>query len=328
MTSTVRCNAPIRWAVCAVASTLAGCQAGVAPGGPSCELSYVTTLPLQRGFDQFFTTIGINGHDVRMLLDTGSFENVLTAGTAARLGLRPDLDHSGAIVGIGGEEATASVLANDVQLGRMRGKQLRFATVRSMPILQGLRPDGILGMNFLADFDMDIDLPGRDISLFRATKACNRAAVTLSGDLYTTPLINSGREFSPAIDVTIGGATLRAVIDSGAQRSVIFSDAAESAGIARQAGPRAPTHVSRGFGSSLSYSFSYVLPEMQVGTAEISNLKFEVLDHSIGDGTKLLLGADFLQKVHVWISRSSNTLVLQYPPRPSPPIPAASVVPR
>ena len=317
----LRLRAPLQWPVCATALFLAGCQTGTTPSSQSCELSYVTTLPLQRGLNQFFTVIRINGHDVRMLLDTGLFENVLTADVASRLGLHPDLENSGGIVGIGGKEATASVLANDVQLGRLHGKRMRFATLPSIRVSYGMQPDGFLGMNYLADFDMDIDLPAREISLFRAVKNCPRAAVTLAGDLYTTPLVNFGREFSPAIDVTVGGARLRAVIDTGAQHSTLFSDAADKIGIARIAGPRAPTHVNRGFGSSVSYSFSYILPEMQIGTAEIRNIPFEVLDHSMGDGTRLVLGADFLQKVHVWISRSSNTLVLQYPPRASPPIP-------
>jgi len=35
----------------------------------------------------------------------------------------------------------------------------------------------------------------------------------------------------------------------------------------------------------------------------------------------MLLGADFQARVHLWISYSSRTLIMQYPALPSPPIP-------
>jgi hypothetical protein len=31
----------------------------------------------------------------------------------------------------------------------------------------------------------------------------------------------------------------------------------------------------------------------------------------------VLLGEDFISRVHLWISYSSHTLIMQYPPKPS-----------
>jgi hypothetical protein len=34
----------------------------------------------------------------------------------------------------------------------------------------------------------------------------------------------------------------------------------------------------------------------------------------------MLLGQDFLRKVHVWVSNSGRALIFQLPPQPSPPL--------
>ncbi len=54
-----------------------------------------------------------------------------------------------------------------------------------------------------------------------------------------------------------------------------------------------------------------------MGDLVFGNMKVAVLDEAAGDDTDMLLGADFQTKVHLWISYSSHTLIMQYPPRAS-----------
>ncbi len=67
-------------------------------------------------------------------------------------------------------------------------------------------------------------------------------------------------------------------------------------------------------------SYRHILDRLEIGDATVLNLPVQVADQPrIGD-VDMLLGADFLERVHIWISHSSHTLVIQSPPLISPPI--------
>jgi hypothetical protein len=56
-----------------------------------------------------------------------------------------------------------------------------------------------------------------------------------------------------------------------------------------------------------------------VGPLTLGNVAVAV-DSEDSDEADLILGLSFLRKIHVWVSNSSRTLVMQYPPAPSPPL--------
>ncbi len=62
----------------------------------------------------------------------------------------------------------------------------------------------------------------------------------------------------------------------------------------------------------------HTIEATEVGELEILRLPVVLVDQNIPSGTDMLLGLDFIKRVHVWISYSSNSLIIQYPPRPSP----------
>jgi hypothetical protein len=61
----------------------------------------------------------------------------------------------------------------------------------------------------------------------------------------------------------------------------------------------------------------HVFEPVSVGDLTFEHMKVDVLDDRRGDEVEMLLGADFQQAVHLWISYSSHTLIMQFPPRPS-----------
>ncbi len=80
----------------------------------------------------------------------------------------------------------------------------------------------------------------------------------------------------------------------------------------------------------------HVFSAVKIGSFEIHNMSIEIIaqmnngvshhhvgslleDVEYGEGgdEEMLLGADFMQKVHLWISHSANRLIMQYPPQPS-----------
>jgi hypothetical protein len=55
-----------------------------------------------------------------------------------------------------------------------------------------------------------------------------------------------------------------------------------------------------------------------IGDVTLNHLPVAIMDTRSDDDTDMLLGLDFLSRVHVWLSFSSHTVVMQYPARPSP----------
>ncbi len=76
--------------------------------------------------------------------------------------------------------------------------------------------------------------------------------------------------------------------------------------------------VSSGIGSRRVSTVRHAFEAVSVGDLTFSNMKLDVLKDSAGaDGVEMILGADFQRKVHLWISYSSHSLIMQYPPKPS-----------
>jgi predicted aspartyl protease len=64
-----------------------------------------------------------------------------------------------------------------------------------------------------------------------------------------------------------------------------------------------------------------MLPSLGVGDLEFQNVHAVIAEIGItalDRPVDMLLGLSFLAKVHAWISYSSQTLVIQFPPAPSP----------
>jgi hypothetical protein len=55
-----------------------------------------------------------------------------------------------------------------------------------------------------------------------------------------------------------------------------------------------------------------------IGDLTIMNMPIIVADQRRLPDTDILLGFDFVTRVHLWISHSSNTLIMQYPPVATP----------
>jgi predicted aspartyl protease len=108
-----------------------------------------------------------------------------------------------------------------------------------------------------------------------------------------------------------------ALIDTGAGHSAIFRHAAERVGVHMEAGTALERHSARGIGPQIVRSVRMDLGTVDVGDLEFTHMPVDVLDDRGGDEVEMLLGAEFQRRVHLWISYSSHTLIMQYPPTAS-----------
>jgi predicted aspartyl protease len=130
----------------------------------------VAQVPLEPRNRLFSVPVTINGHAISMQLDTGG-TSLLFEETMRRLGIVRDARFYTAVSGLGGGSANAVASIDSMSIGGVRLPVDRIA-VSSL----GGKPtyDGVLGLDILRDFDLDIDAPNRTLTLYRI-RWCERA---------------------------------------------------------------------------------------------------------------------------------------------------------
>lgn len=305
----------------AVLAAVALCASAAALRAAPCTLALNSQLDLQPETD--LIPVLINQQPASLKLDTGSFTTILTAQATRRLRVHADLDKSEhfrgvtddpwGLRGIGGMRNAQEVMAHSLDLGALHGRNFHLLSADI-----DLGPaDGLLSIDFLADYDIDLDAAGRQVRLYRATGACGRPKVFLQPPLYVVPLLPSDADRRPRVMVSIEGHDFTAIIDTGAPDTAIFRHAGEKLGVSVE--NTSDRHVTvRGIGPDQVAAVTHVFASVTIGDLTIRHMPIDVLDDALGDDVDVVLGRDFQRRLHVWISNSSGQLVLQYPPQASP----------
>ena len=291
-------------------------------------MARATELPLSYAHHHLETTALLNGKPANLFVDTGAEETVLVAAAASRLSL--PLVSAGTATGIGGRTSRYIFVAKTFQIGTLHGKRFTLAASGSAFDPKS-KIDGLLGVDFLAAYDLDLDLKEHKALLFAKIAGCSQPAAALTGQLYGVPMIRSSNpnDHRAFISVGIGAKQMVALVDSGSPGTVIFRDSARRLGLDIASLPGDRRFKLSGVGPGRPDAVRHVLAPLSVGDLTISNLPAAIVDQHSFDDADMLLGLDFLSHVHVWYGFSSHTLVMQYPPLASPPAPQsqASAVP-
>jgi clan AA aspartic protease (TIGR02281 family) len=289
--------------------------------GLPCQMGFLGSLPLRPSASHLALDAVVNGAPTQLWLDTGAFSSVLTWDAVKRFGLRPE--GVAGMAGIGGTQPLATYRAKRFSVGKVEGKAflLGIGNLRLPPGIEGW-----VGMDFFSTTDLDVDLPGHRLNLYRPVHDCSHPSVYLHGPLYAVPLVGArpGRAYAadstlsqPRIEVTIGGVALIAALDTGAPQNVLFGSGAAKLGLAVDHLAADPRVMTAGIGPQAYTAPLHTMPPIQIGDLQLRRVRASVIDDRLPD-IDLLLGLDFYRRVHVWISHSSGQLVMQFPPAPSP----------
>ena len=293
-----------------IGSLLAGCQAS----GP-CQLGLATEIPLTFQDGHLFAAPLLNGQAVSMWFDTGAQITTLTTAAADRLSLTL-MPLRGTLQGVGGSAAAYGFVARSFQIGRLQGHNFQLIASDLGLSRPGHLTDGLLGADFLAAYDVDLDLPDSEVTLFKTAGDCSRPSAALGENLYTVPMSEQSRDTDPRphLHVSIAGKTLTALLDTGAPGSLLFRNTARSIGLQPSVLAADPHFRAGGVGSGTASAVRHVLAPITIGELTVSNLPVAIIDQAAPADADMLLGLDFLSRVHAWLSFSSRTVILQYPP--------------
>jgi gag-polyprotein putative aspartyl protease/Aspartyl protease len=267
----------------------------------------------------------INGHPVKVLIDSGAGFSMVTAHEAQALGL-PTVEMRGMrAYGIGGDTQLYRAHISQLKIGDLQRANMDLYvagdTSASWPFAI------VLGEDFLSKVDVEFDLPDKAIRLFEP-KGCTAPQLIYWGAAYSQAPLLPWDPLLPAIQTNayINGKRLLAELDSGAERSVVDAVAADADGVSRPP-PTAGAQPMQGMGPRPEQTWTGRFDSFAFGEEKISHVDIRVLQFSGGmtysdTGTNIprrlentpsmFVGDDFLHAHRVFIDNQDHLILFSY----------------
>ncbi len=290
------------WLLC----LLAGCAPGHLFPPQVCSVTKAAEVPLriERGF--VVAPAMIEDSAVTLIVDTGAEGSLVTPAAVESLHLRPDWYGQTDIRGTGGSITT--------QNARLRSFGIGGITVKNRSLAVGpaadaaLQVSGLLGEDWLSPFDVDLDLPKRMMTLY-LVRNCGDDYLPWRGPITSLP-IRLYRRNLVLLSLALNGQKVTALLDSGANASVLTEAAAERAGADAAAMAGDPVGRAMGVDGDPRDLHRHRFNDLQVGAEHFHNVTIAVseLHNSPAD---MLLGADWLRSHRVWIAYGARRVFVQ-----------------
>jgi predicted aspartyl protease len=263
-----------------------------APAGVEPEALYASPTRFDR-IGRIVAPVMINGQGpFRLVVDTGASHTTLSPELVARLGLDSTSEDAVMLNGVTGAEVVPAVTIAHLQAGELIVEGARAPVVHS-DIMAGA--DGILGIagltreRILVDFRKDRIVIARSKNQPEDRNLLRIPAQRVAGGLLM-------------VITRVGGVNVRAIIDTGAERSLGNAALAEALRKRGKLLPPRPTFV---FGTTTTVTSGELrgIPPVMIGDATISQVNlvfgdfhiFKVWD--LEDKPTMLIGMDVLGTV-------------------------------
>lgn len=279
-------------------------QGKVAPpadAAANCEAVAIARLPIEVRGRLLTVPVHIDGQELTLIVDSGAERTTISERAAARLHLPRDMSRIRTSTGLGGSVVSADAVVSNFALGTVRLPPIDRVAVGKFGFDNDAVPlaDGLLGADILLAFDLDIDVPGKALTLYRVRRCPNNLppwqepfvaidGVTQKKDRLLIPFV-------------LDGVRGQAILDTGASATTIGVQMATRMGLTEEKMALDRKVVQRGAGAGTMTSHLHWFRELRIGPATIQGLMLTVLptDAGVGDA---LIGEDFLQGRRVWMS--------------------------
>ncbi len=275
----------------------------------NCRIQ-VMEMPVAMVGTRAVATVGINGTQVPMMVDTGAFFSFLTEASAAQLQLKLQRAPFGMWV----QGLTGPV---DTQLTRVKSLQLAKGELPNIEFVVGGNDEhgtmGLLGRNILNATDVEYDLAHGVIRFIVPGDECGDANMAYWAGTTPVSMVDlelGPRESLPAIKARgkLNGRNVDILFDTGAS-SMVTLDMAKRVGVT----PEQMTSVGMMHGAGHGETPQWTAPfrSFDLGGEHIENNRLEVADFDLA-GIDMLLGVDFFLSHRIYVSRKQERMFFTY----------------
>lgn len=292
--------------ICRIAASmvllaLVGCADGTGP----CALSAVATLPLEER-SHLVVPGRLNRVDSWFVLDTGAEISHVTPEGARRAGLAigPGLTR---IEGMGGTIVAPNALA-DIELGGTEVRRLLPVAALPLTAVAGQVYGGLIGADLISEYELEVSMPERRVRLWRASH-CEGDYVPWAGVHWAVPLHRTA-EGRLLLLVTLDGTAVSALLDTGANGTMIGAHTAGRLGLDPDVVARGRAVWSRGVDGNRVQAHEHRVATMSVGNETVRGPTLLVSLAEMPEGD-MILGTDWLRSRRIWISWGSRQMFVQ-----------------
>ena len=300
--------------ICAVLLGLAGCAGDSAGGllsGSTCTLDRQAVFPIDTRSNLMFVSLTIDEKPARFLLDTGADRSMITETAAARLGLARDSRRLTRLEGVGGATTNWEAKTNSMVFGNALVRNINLTVGRfAQDQIGGLTVDGLLGVDILSAFDVEIDPVQPQVILYRA-RPCADVQPPWPAP-YLTMTSNGAMRGRILVPITLDGVNDMAILDTGAQITSVSERLALRTGITPQQLSQDPSGRSQGASSNSVTTRAHRFRSLQIGNTLIANPMLAVLPLPESNAGALL-GANYLRGRRLFLSFASHRFFLAEP---------------
>jgi hypothetical protein len=228
------------------------------------------------------------------------------------LGLQADPHRRTTITGVGGAITTQNALLQSFGIGGLEMLD-QSVTVGTLPAAENavVRAAGLIGADWLTDFDVELDLRHRRIALYRV-QGCGGDYVPWQGP-KTSVLAQIYRRGLVVLSAQLDGQPITAILDSGSNRSTLSEAVAARIGVDASAQALDRAGTSTGIDGAARQTRWHRFGQLRIGGASYNDPLIGVSPIHLGVAD-MLLGVDWLRGNRVWISYAMRRVTIQpYP---------------
>jgi predicted aspartyl protease len=297
---------------------LAGCEQD-----QGCDFVKVAQVPLEPRGQVFVVPVTVNGHAINMMLDTGAERSLLTEAAVQRLNIRRSDRTFSVVVG-----ASSGSLKSDAEIDSMSIGGVALPVDHIVVNSFGGNIDGMLGLDILGRYDLDIDGPNRTLVLYRVRR-CEQAEPPWDGPAMPVAEIST-RLGLMEMPLEIDGVSGTAAVDTGSSFTLIRLSMMQRLGLSDAAMASDQTAVAHTIAGKDVQGRVHKFHTIRIGPVTAHDVSILVLPSkppAMAGGRQQpdgLVGQDLLRNRRVWFSLSTGRLYISRNQNDMAPEPALS----
>lgn len=275
--------------------------------GIDCDVRVIARVPMAVRERLLVVPVGIDGKWITLLVDTGAERTAISEQAANRLGLKRDTKGPPTrSVGLGGAVVSRDALVPGLVLGGVRFPVERVA-VGKFQLGSEVAADGLLGSDVLLAYDLDIDIPAGQLTIYHPRK-CPDVRPPWSEPAEQIAGVRGQRD-RLLVPFDLDGVQGMGILDTGAQQTTIGSSMAARLGLTAQAMANDPIVTHQGAGPGTQEGRFHQFRALTIGRTVRNRPRLSVLpvDAVLGDG---LVGQEFIDGRRLWVSFPSRTVFI------------------
>ena len=279
----------------------------------ACSVRSRAVVPLEIAGTTILVPVAVNGISGTFILDTGAAQTVVTPDAVVHFDLALDEWTATTLRGVGGIERRRNANPRSVEIGGIslhRRSLARDATLRVVTLprtMVGDRlVDGLLGRDFLSLFDLDLDFARSALTLYDVHDCVGRFLPW--PDAYLSVPVENPAESALVVPLELDGVPLRALLDSGASRTLVAAPGMARLALSLDRLRADPSQIVSGMGPHTVTMWQHRFAAFRIGGETFAGPTFFVAPIQLQPISDMLLGADWLIGRRVWISYATHQL--------------------